>query len=263
MIIDGKKIRDEMKDELRTRFANLPTAKLGAVLVGDNVVSAKYVALKQKFGTDVGVEVLNFEYPQDITEADLMEEVARLVGRQDISGLLVQLPLPSQINTEKILDLIPPEKDVDALGPEPKVLPPVVKALEIILEKQNYSVSGKKAVVVGSGRLVGAPTAIWLIQNGASVEVATLETTPEELKEKTLQADLIVLGAGVPGLLKPDMVKEGVVILDAGTSEEAGKLVGDADPAVAAKALIFTPVPGGVGPITLAGLFSNLADLLK
>lgn len=261
MLIDGNKIRDDVKKELAQEASILGAVKMATILVGDNPVSEKYVRLKERFGQAIGVEVQSFEYEANITENDLLEEVQRIAGRADVDGVMVQLPLPKHLSADKILAVIPSEKDVDALTKEAVVLSPVTAAVKEILERNNFSVADKKVVVVGNGRLVGKPTSIWLATAGADVVV--LDDEAKDISQETKKADLIILGAGVPALLKKEMIKDGVVIIDAGTSEEGGKLVGDADSLCQDKAALFTPVPGGVGPVTLAMIFKNLLILKK
>lgn len=258
MVIDGNKLAQEIKQglELQARGKDL---RLAVVRVGEDPVSERYVERKKKLGLDIGVEVVVYEYSSTIMEDDLVQEVARLATDQRINGIIVQLPLPPEINEQRILDLIPPDKDVDALGLEARVLPPTVGAVKEILERNNIELIGKKAVVLGKGKLVGRPVAIWLTQEGAEVSVIDSKTNdPASLLK---QADIIISGVGRSDLITPEVIKEGVVLIDAGTSEQSGQLVGDANPACAGKCSLFTPVPGGVGPLTVVMLFKNLLEL--
>jgi methylenetetrahydrofolate dehydrogenase (NADP+)/methenyltetrahydrofolate cyclohydrolase len=261
MLIDGKKIRDEILADLRPKFSALGGAVLGVIWAGDDPATAKFIDQKRKFAEDAGVDLRLYEYPADVAEEDLVEQVTRMAADPGIKGIIVQLPLPKQVNSQKIIDLLPPEKDVDALGREAKVLSPVVAAVKEILERNRIPLPGTNFVVVGQGKLVGRPVAIWLVQSGALVEVA--DQIAGNIADYTKNADVVISGAGSPGLLRPEMIKEGAVIIDAGTSEQAGKLSGDADPACATKARLFTPVPGGVGPIVIGELFKNLYLLMR
>jgi len=175
-------------------------------------------------------------------------------------GVIVQLPFFSHIDLETVLATLNSQWDVDGLGHTPLVLPPVVVAIDEICRRENIDFSGKAILVAGYGRLVGKPISQWLTSKGLSPSVVT---SPEELQGQAPHADVIFLGTGVPHLLKPSMIKEGVIIMDAGTSEDAGKVVGDADPVCAEKASLFTPVPGGIGPITVSAIFKNLFYLMK
>jgi methylenetetrahydrofolate dehydrogenase (NADP+)/methenyltetrahydrofolate cyclohydrolase len=171
------------------------------------------------------------------------------------------MPLPLQVDLDAILENLPPEKDVDAVSPHERIVrAPVAEAVSEVLVRAGVAAQNKKAVVVGAGRLVGKPCAELLEYLGADVSIITQDKgSLEQLKD----ADIVVLGAGEPGLVKPDMLKEGVVLIDAGTSESAGKLKGDADPECAKVASVFTPVPGGIGPIAVAMIFKNLFALAK
>jgi len=258
MIIDGKKMASLIKADL-ARQATGRNLCLGVIQVGDNPVSSRYVARKQQLGEEIGVAVQIFEFPAEITETDLMSEVEQLAERASLQGLIIQLPLPVHLNETKILNLIPPAKDVDALGSDPRVLNPTVSAIREILAFGQVKLAGRAVVVLGRGKLVGRPAAIWLTQEGALVEVISSQTV--DPAARLILADIIVSGVGKTGLIKPTMIKDGVVLVDAGTSESGGQLRGDADPACAEKCALFTPVPGGVGPLTVAMLFKNLLEL--
>jgi methylenetetrahydrofolate dehydrogenase (NADP+)/methenyltetrahydrofolate cyclohydrolase len=181
-------------------------------------------------------------------------------------GVIVQLPLPTHIDTARVLASIPTGFDVDAFsyqGEETDVLPPVVGAINHISQAYQLDWQNKSVVIFGSGRLVGAPTLLYAKNKGAKVDVINAKTNSEDILRLTKVADIIVLGVGQQNLLLPEMVKEGVVVFDAGASEDGGVLVGDAHKDVATKASIFTPVPGGIGPLTIAILFNNLLKLAR
>src|SRR3989344_4361318 len=228
-----------------------------------------------------GKEIEEKKFPGTVTTEELSSEVASL-GEIKNAGIIVQLPLPKTIDAQIILNTIPETSDADLLGEgamglfeegATEMLPPVVGAIKEILLRNSVFVGDKKVVVVGRGKLVSAPAAVWFTRHGSEVTLLGRDTI--DIKPYTLVADIIVLGAGNPGMLTPDMIKPGVVILDAGTSTstplstgEAGdsadrRIVGDADPRCAPKASVFTPVPGGIGPLTVAMLFKNLTELTK
>lgn len=237
MIIDGRHIAEEiiagLGDSLRGK-------KLGIVVGVQDAATDSFVRIKTRVAERLGVEVIRGE----------LSELS-----QTCDGIIVQLPHP---NAEELIAAIPSEKDLDAIGPKPLVRTPVAEAIGEVLSRANVTALGKKAVVVGKGRLVGAPAAELLKELGAQVVVVTqTQGSLTDLKD----ADIVVLGAGEPGFIGPDMIKEGVVLIDAGTSEAAGKLMGDAQPACAQKASVFTPVPGGIGPIAVAMIFKNLYEL--
>ena len=261
MFVDGQKIADGIKQELAKRIAVLGKRPVLAVVqVGSEVAVEKFVERKEKFGEALGVAVVLHQFPPDLTEEVLAAEVKAIGGDPVVDGLIVQLPLPLEVNTDAVLGSIPPERDVDALSSAPRVLAPVPGAVAEILARYGVDPHGKRAVVIGVGRLVGKPVADWLRKQGALVETVSLETTLA-MRSLTEAADIVVSGVGVPRLITPEFVKDGVVLIDAGTSESRGILVGDIDPACAEKAGLYTPVPGGVGPITVAKLFENLVIL--
>lgn len=271
MIIDGKKLAEEIKTELKTEVLKLgKNIRLAVVQAGEDKVTEKFLEQKKRFGKEIRADVRVYDLPEDITTNKLREKLAEIVHIKENTGVIVQLPLPKQINTQYILDGIIPEKDPDMLSSKSvglfssgrsKILPPVVGAIKHIFDKNNVEVKGKKVTVLGAGRLVGKPVAAWLIGQGAAVTVIDENTADPTLH--TMDADIIISGVGEPNLIGPQMVKRGVVAVDCGTSEEAGKLLGDFDPKVAEKASLFTPVPGGVGPLTVAMLFKNLVELTK
>ncbi|HSE35453.1 MAG TPA: bifunctional 5,10-methylenetetrahydrofolate dehydrogenase/5,10-methenyltetrahydrofolate cyclohydrolase [Candidatus Paceibacterota bacterium] len=269
MRVDGKAIAEEMRAALAKLIAGFPCPPVLAILeVGDDPVIASFVRMKQRFGESVGAVVQHVHLEADASKEEILAAAQSLAGDPKIDGVIVQLPLPAGIDAGLILDAIPPEKDVDVLGRASvarfasgtaPVLPPVAGAILEILERNNVRVFGKDALVVGAGKLVGAPAAILLRHNHARVTV--VDRPIERFGDLAREADIIVLGTGQPGLLTPDMIGEETIVIDAGTSESNGKVVGDADPLCESRAALFTPVPGGVGPITIAGIFKNLCVL--
>jgi len=260
MIIDGRAIAKEILARTKLRAEKLPHRPIVLAYVAPDETPAtrSYLKIKAKSAEEAGCdfrETNSTEFPSD---AD---------------AVIVQLPLPLEMNTEEVLNAIPVEKDADVLSSvaraafesgglrNPHLLPPVVAAVKHILEFAQMSVALKNAVVIGEGFLVGKPVATWLKNQGAEVIVATKDSG--DLSSILATADIIVSGAGSPHFITPDMIKEGVVIIDAGTSESNGTLKGDADPACAAKCSMFTPVPGGVGPIAVACLFENAVTLAE
>lgn len=262
MIVDGAtlavKIREDLKKQIQ-KLKRIPV--LAIVIVGDHPASRQYVAKKKFFGEQIGSQIKLLEYPADITNDALQAEIKKQVLDPDVSGIIIQLPLPKHLNTQDILHLVSSEKDVDALASSPLVLSPVVAAIKAVFDYYQINLSNQKIVVVGKGKLVGQPAYLWLSQSGQDVEV--VDSSDKGIVNKIKEADILILGTGQPHLIKPDMIKDGVVIIDAGTSEANSKLKGDADPACAAKSSFFTPVPGGIGPLTVAMLFSNLLNLVK
>jgi methylenetetrahydrofolate dehydrogenase (NADP+) / methenyltetrahydrofolate cyclohydrolase len=264
MIVDGKAIAADMYAVLAPRFSGVHRkVKLGIVVVGDNPVIESFVRIKTRNAEKLGIEMVRTNIPDTATTDDVVAAVKHVSETTD--AVITQLPLPKGVDTNVVLASVPKEKDVDALNPavpeeERLVHAPVALAAVEILKHSGIEIKGKRAVVVGAGRLVGAPSA-WLLRKlGANVSVFSLEEgTVGDLKN----ADIIVSGAGNPGLIKPEHIKEGVALIDGGTSELNKRIAGDADPACAEKASVFTPVPGGVGPVAVAMIFRNLLGLLK
>ncbi len=264
MIIDGKAIAEDMYQALAKRralFAN--EIKLGIVVVGHNPVIESFVGIKVRNAERLDVEMVRVDLPDTATQEEIIAALKDVAARSD--AVIPQLPLPSGVDINAVLAAVPNEKDVDALNPsiaegDRLVHAPVALAAVEILKRNNIKIEGARTVVVGAGRLVGKPSA-WLLKSfGADVSMFTLEEgSIEDLKD----ADIVVSGAGNPGFIKPEHLKEGVALIDAGTSELKKKITGDADLACAEKAAVFTPVPGGVGPIAVAMIFRNLFDLLE
>ncbi len=264
MIIDGRAIAEDIYTELAPKFAALGRqVKLGIVVVGENPVIESFVKIKERSAEKLGIEMVRVNLPDTSTLEEITEALENLSNTTD--AVIAQLPLPAGIDVNTVLSAVPKEKDVDALNPaiseeDRPVHAPVALAVVEILKRGGVEIEGKRTVVVGAGRLVGAPSA-WLLKSlGADVSMFTLQQgSIEDLKE----AEIIVSGAGNPGFIKPEHIRDGVALVDAGTSELNKKITGDADPACAEKAAIYTPVPGGVGPVAVAMIFRNLLDLLQ
>lgn len=261
MIVDGKAIASDIYQDTAHLVESLPVSLAMAIITCDpNFETQKYLDLKKKKASALGIDLLLTVLPKESSTADVVSAVVSAVRLT--SGVVVQLPLPRHIDTNAVLAALPSSHDVDAFlfeaGNTP-VLPPVVGAIDEIAKRYNVTWEGKKVVVFGSGRLVGKPAAVFAKAAGAEVTVVT--ESSGDVTALTLEADIIILGVGKPNLLLPEMVRQGVVVFDAGASEDGGVLVGDAHPAVANKASLFTPVPGGIGPITVALLFRNLLEL--
>lgn len=267
MLAEGKliaqRLAESLKEEIRQKGLSLV---LTDIVTEDNPVVERFVRAKTKFAESIGV-TMQVERLKQMEGADvLLGKILHLTQTAD--GIIIQTPLSAKITADDVYRILPITHDVDVLGVTATsqfrdnklpILPPVVGALQEILRYYGYSVTGKKVAVIGAGRLVGAPATIWVERMGAHVQNASAQVL--DIKPITVDADIIILGAGSPGLLKPDMIKEGCIILDAGTNETSGQLVGDADPACAEKAILMTPTPGGIGPVTVAMIFKNLIAL--
>ncbi len=269
MRIDGRKIAEDISLELQQEVKKKEkTPCLGIIYVGSNPAIESFISQKEKFAKNIGVETKLFRFPKNISEESLKSEILKILQDISITGVIIQLPLPQHIPAEEILSLIPPEKDPDLLSSasiekfeqgESEILPPTLGAIVEIITRNKVLFENKKIVVLGRGRLVGKPLAIWLRHHGVSPKVLGRDT--EEKEKDIAKADIIISGIGVPKFIRPEMIRNGVVLIDAGTSEEGGVLSGDIDPACESKASLFTPTPGGVGPITVAILFKNLLSL--
>jgi methylenetetrahydrofolate dehydrogenase (NADP+)/methenyltetrahydrofolate cyclohydrolase len=259
MIVDGKEIARGIIADLARERALLPHApRLAIIVASEDPVTTAYVRTKERSAAQLGVELRKEILSPDVSTERIIALMQELALHAD--GIVVQLPLPSGVDTARVIAAIPTALDVDVLNPTSggKIQAPVAGAIEEILTHYSVAARDKNAVVVGQGALVGTPAAALLRRLGAKVTIVTTEQgSLTELKD----ADIIVSGAGSPGLIKPEMLKKGVVLIDAGTSEYSGKIAGDADPSCADVASLFTPVPGGVGPIAIAMLFKNLFTL--
>jgi tetrahydrofolate dehydrogenase/cyclohydrolase, NAD(P)-binding domain protein len=269
--IDGKafsqvileKIREE-HNQLKEKYGK--QAGLAVVIVGNNPASQVYVRNKMKACENVGFYSENIELDENISEEELLQEIDKLNKNDRINGILVQLPLPSHINELKIIDSISPEKDVDGfhvanigkmvIGDETGFLSCTPYGIMQLLEEYKIEIAGKDAVIIGRSNIVGKPMALMLIQKGATVQVCNSRT--KDLRKKLNDADIIIVAAGVPKLLKKEDVKEGAVVIDVGINRVDGKICGDVDyEEVVERASYITPVPGGVGPMTIASLIKN------
>ena len=257
MIIDGRALAKEVLARAKTRAEKLVRPPMVVALIGSDTPSTRsYLAIKTKKAEEAGC---------------VFETRPLGASFDDADAVIVQLPVPAGVNQKEVCDAIPVEKDADVLssvarakfeiGDKDALLPPVAGAVREIFLRNNFEPKGKRAVIIGDGWLVGNPCAKWLGQQGAEVIVFTSES--DNLTAALRAADIIVSGAGSPHLIKPEMLKEGVILIDAGTSESGGTIAGDADPACADKCSIFTPVPGGVGPLAVACLFQNVVTLAQ
>lgn len=272
IIIDGKefskKILEEISNEQKeiVERKNLRLAGLAVIIVGENPASQVYVRNKTRACEKVGFYSETIKLEENISENDLIKKIEELNEDDKIDGILVQLPLPKHIDELKVINSIKPEKDVDGfsnvnvgkmvIGDESGFLSCTPYGIMQLLEGYDIDVDGKDVVVVGRSNIVGKPMAMMLIQKGATVQVCNSRT--KDLSKKLKKADIIVVAVGVPRMIKATDVKEGVVVIDVGINRVDGKLCGDVDyEDVAQKASYITPVPGGVGPMTIASLIKN------
>lgn len=266
-LLDGKALAAKIKEQVREEADRLPRRPgLAVVLVGNDPASRVYVTSKRKDCEECGFYSEEYALLEDTTQTELLELVSALNGREDIDGILVQLPLPRHLNEEAVIEAISPKKDVDGFHPmsagnlligRPGFLPCTPAGVMELLDEYGVDPAGKHAVVVGRSNIVGKPMALLLLRRNATVTVCHSRTP--DLAEKCRQADILVSAVGRTGLITADMVKEGAAVVDVAMNRnEAGKLCGDVDFAdVAPKTSFITPVPGGVGPMTRAVLMQN------
>jgi len=276
-IIDGKEVSQHIRKEVAEGVGALKresgiTPGLAAVLVGNNPASEIYVRNKRKACEQVGIYSEEYKLPEDTSENELLLLINKLNNDKNIHGILVQLPLPNQINSERILRSVFPSKDIDGFHPEnvglllegnPRFVSCTPNGIIKLLDFYRIEILGKEAVVVGRSNIVGKPTAILLLHRHATVTICHSRTKP--LGDVTRRADILVAAIGRERLITQDMVKEGAVVIDVGINRNSeGKLVGDVDfEGVKEKASYITPVPGGVGPMTIAMLLWNTLESAK
>ncbi len=262
MIVDGKAIAQELYREIANQVTHLDVRPhLTVFTCAPNFETQKYLALKMRKAKQVGIGINVIEFPVDIKTEEVIQSIAHACMQTD--GVIVQLPFPEHIDTDTVLQSIPRQYDVDVVnydGSDNRILPPVVGAIKVIADRYDVLFAAQTVTVVGHGRLVGKPAALWAQRQGAQVTVVT--KSEGDLIAAVKDAHILILGAGQAGLVTRDMVSDNVVIFDAGTSEDSGELKGDAHPDCTQKASLFTPVPGGIGPITVAVLLRNLVQLV-
>ncbi len=272
-IIDGKKISQEIKDELREKVAAMKEQGiercLAVIQVGADPASSVYVRNKKKACEYVGIRSLSYELPEETTEGELLDIIGELNERKDVNGILVQLPLPAHIDEDRVLLAIAPEKDVDGFHPvsvgnlsigRPGYVSCTPAGVIQLLKRSGISIEGKECVVLGRSNIVGKPMAMLLLRENGTVTVCHSRT--KDLRGVTKRADILVVAVGRPGMVDESYVKDGSVVIDVGIHRnEDNKLCGDVDfDSVAPKASYITPVPGGVGPMTIAMLMANCVE---
>ncbi len=266
IILDGKTVAQRILDDLRAQVNTLALKPgLAVIRVGQDPASVVYVNLKEKRCKDVGLYSEKYELPETITQVELIALIRRLNTSEKIHGILVQLPLPSHLNEKEVIEAIAPEKDVDGFHPLTvgrmaigygKLWPCTPLGIITLLREYKVELAGRHAVIVGASNIVGKPTAAMLLNAGATITICTSKT--RDLAAITRQADILVVAVGKPGLITGSMVKDGVVVVDVGVTRVGERLLGDvAFDEVQKKAAAITPVPGGVGPMTVALLLQN------
>lgn len=272
-LIDGKAIAAQIKDECREKVAEMKAegieVTLAVIQVGNDPASTVYVGNKKKACEYIGIRSLAYELPEETSESELLELIEELNGRKDVNGILVQLPLPGHIDEEKVLDAIDSRKDVDGFHPQnvgalcigkPGFVSCTPAGIIQLLKRSGVEIAGKECVVIGRSNIVGKPMALLLLRENGTVTVAHSKT--RDLREVTKRADILVAAVGKPKMITADYVKPGAVVIDVGIHRnENNKLCGDVDfESVEPLCSAITPVPGGVGPMTIAMLMNNCVE---
>lgn len=262
--MDGAALAARLREEIKRDVADLGHVGLATVLVGQDPASEVYIRLKHKAAQEAGIEAIDHRLPATTGEEELVELVKQLHEDDAVDGILVQTPLPDQIDETRVMRAIDPMKDVDGLHPvsagqlylgRQTFVPATPLGVMHLLNEYKIPLAGARAVVVGRSSLVGKPTAMLLLQANATVTICHSRT--RDLARNTLDADLLVAAVGLPGVITADMVKQGATVIDVGITRTAGGLRGDVEKDVADVAAFLTPVPGGVGPMTIAALLGN------
>ena len=270
MILDGKKLRDELlvqyKEKIKEEKLNIT---LAIILVGNNEASKLYIKNKEKYCTEVGIKVDKYLLDEDTSEEVLINLIKDLNEDEEVTGIILQSPVPDGIDFDKCSGMILPSKDVDGFTKDnvynlylnkKSILPCTVKGIIKLLEYYNIEINGKNVAIIGRGNIVGKPLAIALENRNATVSL--LHSKTKDLKMFTKDADIVVVACGIPKLLKKEMIKEGSVVIDVGISRVDGKIVGDIDfDNIKDIALFVTPNPGGIGPMTIAMIIDNLIEM--
>ena len=271
-VIDGKSLGAKVREEVAASVAELGHVGLATVLVGDDPASHIYIELKQKAAVQAGMEARDLKLPADTSEDELLATIAELNADDGVDGLLVQLPLPDHIDENRAIEAIAPGKDVDGIHPlnagrlylgRPTLVPGTPLGIMRMLDEYEISLEGARAVVVGRSAIVGKPMAHLLLQRNATVTICHSRT--QDLQRHTLDADVLVAAVGRTHIISADMVKAGATVIDVGMNRDEGsrKVLGDVDPSAMDEAAYMTPVPGGVGPMTIAMVLQNTATAAR
>jgi methylenetetrahydrofolate dehydrogenase (NADP+)/methenyltetrahydrofolate cyclohydrolase len=263
-LIKGKPIAERIRAEVAEQVEVIGHIGLVTVLVGDDPASEVYIRLKHKAAVEAGIDATDLRLPAETSEAELLAKVAELDADANVDAILVQLPLPKHIDEAKVIRALEPAKDVDGFHPfnagqlylgRPTLVPATPLGVMAMLAEHEVQLDGARAVVIGRSDIVGKPMAHLLMQANATVTICHSHT--QDLARHTLDADVLVAAVGVPAMVSPDMVKTGAVVVDVGINRTDAGIVGDVDPGAAEVAAFMTPVPGGVGPMTIACLLQN------
>ncbi len=273
-VIDGDEISSRVRDEVAEEVERMDrTPKLVAVLMSDDPASETYVRMKRQAADEVGIDSETVHIDPDASEDELLSTVEELNDDETVDGILVQLPLPDHVDEERAIEAVTPEKDVDGFHPfnkglllegRPRFVPATPKGVVRMLREHGVDLEGQNVVIVGRSDIVGKPLAVLLLSRDVNATPTVCHSRTENLEEHTRKADIVVAAVGVPEFVTADMVSEGVIVVDVGINRVDGELVGDvAYDEVSEKAAAITPVPGGVGPMTVASLLENTVEAAR
>jgi methylenetetrahydrofolate dehydrogenase (NADP+) / methenyltetrahydrofolate cyclohydrolase len=273
LILDGRAASTAIKSEIAQRVKKLSrTPGLGTILVGDDPGSHAYVAGKHRDCAEVGINSIRIDLPASATQSDVLSAISQLNHSAECTGYIVQLPLPNGISTDKVLDAIDPKKDADGLHPvnlgklvlnQPAPRPCTPQAIVELLSRHDISLKGKNVTIIGRGITVGRPLSLLLSSREVNATVTIVHTGSRDIASHTRSADVVIAAIGQPHFLRADMVKSGVIAIDVGITRTANGLQGDLHPEIATVAAAYSPMPGGVGPMTRAMLLSNLLEIAE
>jgi methylenetetrahydrofolate dehydrogenase (NADP+) / methenyltetrahydrofolate cyclohydrolase len=270
-ILDGKAVAQKIKLDIAAQVKSLSRQPgLGTILVGDDPGSVSYVAGKHRDCAEVGIASIRIDLPATASESEILQAVTQLNNEANCTGFIVQLPLPKGVDAQKVLTAVDPSKDADGLHPfnlgnlvldKPSITPCTPKAILALLAEYKVELSGKSVLIIGRGTTVGRPLSILISQKPTNATVTLAHTATKNLPELMKSADVIIAAIGKAHFIKPEMIKNGAVVIDVGITRTDAGLLGDVDPKVKEVASYFAPMPGGVGPMTRAMLLTNLIEL--
>jgi methylenetetrahydrofolate dehydrogenase (NADP+)/methenyltetrahydrofolate cyclohydrolase len=270
-ILDGKAVAQKIKLDIAAQVKSLSRQPgLGTILVGDDPGSVSYVAGKHRDCAEVGIASIRIDLPATASESEILQAVTQLNNEANCTGFIVQLPLPKGVDAQKVLTAVDPGKDADGLHPfnlgnlvldKPSITPCTPKAILALLAEYKVELSGKSVLIIGRGTTVGRPLSILISQKPTNATVTLAHTATKNLAELMKSADVIIAAIGKAHFIKPEMIKNGAVVIDVGITRTGVGLLGDVDPKVKEVASYFAPMPGGVGPMTRAMLLTNLIEL--
>jgi methylenetetrahydrofolate dehydrogenase (NADP+) / methenyltetrahydrofolate cyclohydrolase len=270
-ILDGKAVAQKIKLDIAAQVKSLSRQPgLGTILVGDDPGSVSYVAGKHRDCAEVGIASIRIDLPATASESEILQAVTQLNNEANCTGFIVQLPLPKGVDAQKVLTAVDPGKDADGLHPfnlgnlvldKPSITPCTPKAILALLAEYKIELSGKSVLIIGRGTTVGRPLSILISQKPTNATVTLAHTATKNLPELMKSADVIIAAIGKAHFIKPEMIKNGAVVIDVGITRTGAGLLGDVDPKVKEVASYFAPMPGGVGPMTRAMLLTNLIEL--